>query len=279
MSQVQIMSIAAHKSKSNYDAKQKKFKNSLANLQDLLNDNKPESQRKISKAQTYRLLNCVKVLEYLKDYEIQPCNERICRALKQYGKNRENICKLWEQVLRCVNNKKESINSILVKNIWMQMYNSNNNCNVNFSENMNNQSYNNYAQPSYQNNNSYPTPDKKIFIKEYNNNYHNNTNNNFLPSPECKPMFMENSYNNYPPNEYSSSSTTTTTITTSNNTKENESSEFCCTYPALYKPAWTISIEQLQNGSKKQQNYSQQHYPSPASSPINNNNNNFNYYH
>jgi len=261
----------------------------LINLQDLLNnDGKADSQRKISKAQTYRLLNCVKVLDYLKDYEIQPCNERICRALKQYGKNKENICKLWEQVLACVNNKKESINSILVKNIWIQMYKRSDNCNINFSENMNNMNNmnnnncnNNYNQPSYQNNyvqeqmNSYPTPDNRIFINN-NNNYNNHCNdNNYLPSPECKPMFMENSYNNnnqnsYQNNGYSSSSSST---------NKNESSNFCCTYPALYKPAWTISMEQLQNGSKK--NNSQQHYPSPSSSPSPNynNNNNMNYYH
>ncbi|ORX43265.1 hypothetical protein BCR36DRAFT_361303 [Piromyces finnis] len=317
MSQFQSLSISAHKSKSNYDAKQKKFKSSLENVKHLLNDDesKHDHQKRISKAQTYRLLNCIKVLDYLKDYDIQPCNERICRALKQYGKNKENICKLWEQVLSHVNHKKEAINSILVKNIWTQIYYSNNNnCNTNFYEgmtnnySMNNQchyynnynndnsSYNNHTnnynycnnnynnnnimnnnQPSFQNNciqspiNSYPTPDKYIFIKDFNGNsntntncYNNNSNNNsnYLPSPEFKPMFMENSH-------YSSSS-------------ESNSSDYHCTYPAFYKPAWTISMEQLQNGNKKtinssssssQQQYLSQ-YPSPTSSPVYNHNNN-----
>ncbi|KAL6633166.1 hypothetical protein U3516DRAFT_617345 [Neocallimastix sp. 'constans'] len=257
MSQFKNSSISVHKNKSNYDAKQKKFKNSLANLQSFISNEKNEdtsvSQRKISKAQTYRLLNCIKVLEYLKDYEIQPCNERICRALKQYGKNKENICKLWEQVLSFVNNKKEAINSILVKNIWLQM----NNCNTNTNNNINNDYYNNCKQEQMNNN---PIHEKCVTVKEYN---YNNMNNNILVSNECKPMFLDNTYinnnnNNIFNNENSSSNSST-------------SDEYNNNYPALYKPAWTISLEQLRNANKSISNNSN-------NNNNNNNNNNYNNY-
>jgi len=240
------------------------------------NGNLSESPKKISKAQTYRLLNCIKVLDYLKDYEIQPCNERICRALKQYGKNKENIRLLWEQVLSYVNNKKEAINSILVKNIWIQMNNNKNvyeNINNNYNINNDNvqQSYpsnNNYMQEQMT---SYPTPDKTIFIKELNinnkctNNY--TMNNSFLPSPEFKPIMIENSYNSYQNNINKSNDNNR------NNNSEKESSEFKCTYPALYKPAWTISMEQLRSC-----NNTDEQYPSPVSATFTNNYNmNYNY--
>jgi len=249
-------------------------------LNELINNGSlSESPKKISKAQTYRLLNCIKVLDYLKDYEIQPCNERICRALKQYGKNKENIRLLWEQVLSYVNNKKEAINSILVKNIWIQM-NSNK---KNVYENMNN-NYDN-VQSSYPNNynqeqrNSYPTPDKTIFIKELNinsgNKCNNNYSNSFLPSPEFKPMMIENSYNAYQNN----SNNIINNRNEDNNSidsSESDSSEFKCTYPALYKPAWTISMEQLRNCNNN--TTEQQQYPSPVSTTFPNNYNmNYNY--
>ena len=209
-------------------------------------------------------MNCIKVLEYLKDYEIQPCNERICRALKQYGKNKENICKLWEQVLSSVNNKKEAINSILVKDIWLQ----NNKSNSNEDNNMNNeqQKSKNY---------SYPTPDKSIFFNEY----ENNSMNNFLPSPEYKPLYLKSTYNNNcnSNNNYNDNSNNNMNSTKNSNSFSSSSDEFSCQYPANYKPAWTISFEQLRNGCNNNNSYNNftsfnnynitKQYPSPISSP------------
>ncbi|KAJ1560696.1 hypothetical protein HK096_007572 [Nowakowskiella sp. JEL0078] len=73
---------------------------------------------KISRAQVYRFLDCAIVLKQLDGFSILPGRERLCRSLKQFGRNKNNIRKLWNSVLIKVGPEHETITSATVSQAW-----------------------------------------------------------------------------------------------------------------------------------------------------------------
>eukprot|EP00158_Paraphelidium_tribonemae_P007658 Partr_v1_DN28317_c1_g1_i1_m79306 len=75
----------------------------------------------ISRAQAYRLYNCGSIVRDLSEYEIQPSRERYCRILKKVTGNKEDLKRLWGEVLRRVENKESLISSSLITSVWNSM--------------------------------------------------------------------------------------------------------------------------------------------------------------
>ncbi|KAJ3123986.1 hypothetical protein HK098_001472 [Nowakowskiella sp. JEL0407] len=73
---------------------------------------------KISRAQVYRFLDCAVVLKQLDGFTDLPCRERLCRALKQLARSRQDIRKLWDSVLRKAGNDQDSITSSMIGQVW-----------------------------------------------------------------------------------------------------------------------------------------------------------------
>ncbi|KAG4106982.1 hypothetical protein H8356DRAFT_1301818 [Neocallimastix lanati (nom. inval.)] len=76
---------------------------------------------KLSRAQVYRFLDCAKIIEKLSDFELQPCNERVCRSLNKLTKNTKYMRILWREVLKSINNDIQLVNSVLVEKIYKDL--------------------------------------------------------------------------------------------------------------------------------------------------------------
>eukprot|EP00833_Pecoramyces_ruminatium_P006439 jgi/Orpsp1_1/1180471/evm.model.c7180000073546.1 len=66
----------------------------------------------------YRYLISAKVIDQLQEFEIQPCYERICRALFNVAKTQKQMKLLWSSILKSAGNRPDSINSSHVKKMW-----------------------------------------------------------------------------------------------------------------------------------------------------------------
>jgi hypothetical protein len=82
--------------------KQNKFKQTVLEIQNIVQNkiykettNSIESYFKrtwhISRAQVYRYLDCALVFKVLKDFDVQPGRERLCRSLKKTAKTEEDM--------------------------------------------------------------------------------------------------------------------------------------------------------------------------------------------
>ncbi|KAJ3323695.1 hypothetical protein HDV06_001425 [Boothiomyces sp. JEL0866] len=70
----------------------------------------------VSRASTYRFLECATILSELSDLPIIPHKERICRQLKAcVGFNRENLRNLWQQILDTTGGDESHLNCINIE--------------------------------------------------------------------------------------------------------------------------------------------------------------------
>ncbi|KAJ1564568.1 hypothetical protein HK096_007357, partial [Nowakowskiella sp. JEL0078] len=69
-------------------------------------------------SKVYRFLDCAIVLKQLDGFSILPGRERLCRTLKQLGRNRNDIRKLWDSVLSKVCQEQNSITSPTICQVW-----------------------------------------------------------------------------------------------------------------------------------------------------------------
>jgi len=72
----------------------------------------------ISQAQAYRYLICAKVIDQLKEFNIQPCYERLCKSLYDAAKTPLQMKLLWSTILKKTNNNPEYVNSTHIAKIW-----------------------------------------------------------------------------------------------------------------------------------------------------------------
>jgi len=75
----------------------------------------------ISKAQAYRYVISAKVIDQLEEFNIQPCYERICRALYNCAKTQSQMKLLWGSVLQSSGNRPDCINSSHVNKMWKKL--------------------------------------------------------------------------------------------------------------------------------------------------------------
>ncbi|ORX46141.1 hypothetical protein BCR36DRAFT_372303 [Piromyces finnis] len=115
-----------------YLIKQNKFKNLVKNVQHALKtkiykkegfslEDYVKMKWNISKAQAYRFMISAKVIDQLKEFQIQPSYERLCRSLSTYAKTPEQMKLLWSTILKKTHNRPESINSFYVGKVWKEL--------------------------------------------------------------------------------------------------------------------------------------------------------------
>ncbi|KAL6591729.1 hypothetical protein U3516DRAFT_570081 [Neocallimastix sp. 'constans'] len=75
----------------------------------------------ISQAQAYRYLICAKVLDQLKEFEIKPSYERLCRSLYNNAKTSSQMKLLWSTVLIKAGGRPDFINSTHISKIWKEL--------------------------------------------------------------------------------------------------------------------------------------------------------------
>ncbi|OUM57337.1 hypothetical protein PIROE2DRAFT_17715 [Piromyces sp. E2] len=88
----------------------------------------------ISKTQAYRYVLCAKIIDQLKEFEIQPNYERLCRTLNKYAKTVQQMKLLWGMILKKTNKNVELITSSLVTKTWNELCKNNNFSNVCYTE-------------------------------------------------------------------------------------------------------------------------------------------------
>ncbi|ORY15101.1 hypothetical protein LY90DRAFT_636149 [Neocallimastix californiae] len=75
----------------------------------------------ISQAQAYRYLICAKVLDQLKEFEIKPSYERLCRSLYNNAKTSSQMKLLWSTVLIKAGGRPDFINSTHISKTWKEL--------------------------------------------------------------------------------------------------------------------------------------------------------------
>jgi len=122
----------ANKYQNSYFEKQESFKALVREIQHFLQskEGKPENcsveeyirkKWNISKTQAYRYVISAKVIDQLAEFEIQPCYERICRALYNCAKTPNQMKLLWGSVLQMAGSNPDSINSSHVTKMWKKL--------------------------------------------------------------------------------------------------------------------------------------------------------------
>jgi len=115
-----------------YLIKQKKFLSFIKNIQNTIEtknykkegytfDSFVKKNWNITKAQIYRYLIAAKILDQLKEFEILPNYERLCRCIAKLAKTPEQVKLLWKTVLDKVVNRYDEINSSYVTKIWNEL--------------------------------------------------------------------------------------------------------------------------------------------------------------
>ncbi|KAG4083183.1 hypothetical protein H8356DRAFT_968439 [Neocallimastix lanati (nom. inval.)] len=105
-----------------YLIKQKKFLSFIKNIQNTIEtknykkegytfDSFVKKKWNITKAQIYRYLIAAKILDQLKEFEILPNYERLCRCIAKLAKTPEQVKLLWKTVLDKVSFSYDSLNS------------------------------------------------------------------------------------------------------------------------------------------------------------------------
>ncbi|ORY84520.1 hypothetical protein LY90DRAFT_663555 [Neocallimastix californiae] len=105
-----------------YLIKQKKFLSFIKNIQNTIEtknykkegytfDSFVKKNWNITKAQIYRYLIAAKILDQLKEFEILPNYERLCRCIAKLAKTPEQVKLLWKTVLDKVSFSYDSLNS------------------------------------------------------------------------------------------------------------------------------------------------------------------------
>jgi len=71
--------------------------------------------------EAYRYLICAKVLDQLKEFEIKPSYERLCRSLYNNAKTSSQMKLLWSTVLIKAGGRPDFINSTHISKIWKEL--------------------------------------------------------------------------------------------------------------------------------------------------------------
>jgi len=130
--QANNIKLQANKYLNSYFEKQERFKALVREIQHFLQskDGKPENcsveeyirnKWNISKTQAYRYVISAKVIDQLEEFEIQPCYERICRALYNCAKTPNQMKLLWGSVLQTAGSNPDCINSSHITKMWKKL--------------------------------------------------------------------------------------------------------------------------------------------------------------
>ncbi|ORY85273.1 hypothetical protein LY90DRAFT_198565 [Neocallimastix californiae] len=115
-----------------YLKKQKSFISLVNNIQNGLNSKEyrkhgytfgayVKKNWNISKAQAYRYIISAKILDQLKEFEILPNYERLCRTISTITKTPDQVRLLWKNVLRKVENRLNEISSSFIIKVWKEL--------------------------------------------------------------------------------------------------------------------------------------------------------------
>ncbi|KAG4097470.1 hypothetical protein H8356DRAFT_1077779 [Neocallimastix lanati (nom. inval.)] len=116
----------------NYIEKQKKFVEQIKSIQySLINKeykkqgynftNYVKSKWNISKAQAYRYLISAKVIDQLKEFDILPNYERLCRSLNSVTETPQQIKLLWGTIVKKYRYIPDNINSSMISKVWKEL--------------------------------------------------------------------------------------------------------------------------------------------------------------
>ncbi|KAL6628051.1 hypothetical protein U3516DRAFT_658481 [Neocallimastix sp. 'constans'] len=117
---------------SSYIEKQKQFISQVKSIQhDIINkeykkhgcsfNDYVKSKWNISKAQAYRYLISAKVLDQLKEYDILPNYERLCRTINSITETPQQIKLLWGIIIKRYRNSPDNINSSMITKVWKEL--------------------------------------------------------------------------------------------------------------------------------------------------------------
>ncbi|KAG4097471.1 hypothetical protein H8356DRAFT_1394101 [Neocallimastix lanati (nom. inval.)] len=101
-----------------YDITKKDYKKQGYSFTDYV-----KSKWNISKAQAYRYLISAKVLDQLKEFDILPNYERLCRSLNSVTETPQQIKLLWGTIVKRYRNTPDNINSSMISKVWKELYN------------------------------------------------------------------------------------------------------------------------------------------------------------